>query len=1368
MCLVEHVGNRQTYSSTSLPQQQLQHQRNSDAYSCCNNNTSVVVINTQQQQEEQLQEQQQQEEHITPTFNTKYRRKCLLLLSLLLFHGCFSGLHSASAYNCTTNPCQNEGQCVEGQCICADGWQGPACQFCGGKVRMYHPMGTIHDGWGNYSVSVKCSWLIDAHHPHWIHRHSSTAAGRKTNIRIHLREFATECGWDHLYIFDGDSVDSPLLAVFSGLMYRGNFSIRRVPQVIARSGTALLHFFSDDAYNMSGFNLTYKMNGCPTDSDDVECSGHGTCSDGDCLCDPMYRGEACEVAACPNNCTEARGHGICKLEQERCECAEGYGGDDCGQLRAHGVWSTVHPKHSQAPAGSASHGAAVWRDTLHIIGGETYGRGELMSTYDFNGNVWESMHPEDGRATPAQRYGASIVMYGDKIYMYGGVVKGQGISNELWAFDVSAKSWENITVKAQGCNSSESSMCGPLHVAGHTATLVPGFGDKNNYQYMVVIFGHSPQYGYLNTVQEFNFATREWKLLQTSGYVVKGGYGHSAAYDFLTEKVYVYGGIVSESDASQVLSSRLFAYEPSTRLWTLLSAAPSARLLHTANFVNPGLMIVFGGNTHNDTSQSYGAKCYSQDVLIYDVYCNSWHMQQIPAHLQADLARFGHSSVVFEDALYIYGGFNGQLLNDMLRYEPGHCSYHTKQEKCTSARAGIKCIWDVQSKRCINIMSVQRLALQRGEEYDYVVCPLKSRQTMTTDHLDHVQRCNELPNCRSCVSTAFGCTYCGNGVCSKDRCRETTSVTSIFYADGALAAPQPAPTAAPPLNAKRLDNCPAQEERLLQSICEQLHNCRVCMANMACKWEPESNRCRSYSHGNRSSHEEQLLCRVNCAAHTSCHNCTEDECIWCQNEQRCVDRNAYTASFPYGQCREWTTFNSKCRSTPLAALSAGTVGSTTALSSAQCGYYNSCQQCLDDPACGWCDNGSNTGLGKCVVGGALSPYDKTECALKHWFFTSCPRCNCNGHSYCNDQQHCEQPCNNLTSGAHCEKCRTGYWGNAINGGQCQRCECNNQGDYCHADTGKCFCNTKGIVGDHCEKCDTQNHYIGDPLRGSCYYELTIDYQFTFNLSKKEDRHFTQINFRNSPAKPEIDADFTITCSVPAKMDISVKRAGSPEKLILVGVNCSAFRHRFLKTEYQFGPATLPGDNSSLTTFYVFVHDFQPPIWIQIAFSQYPKLNLQQFFITFSSCFLLLLLMAAVLWKIKQKYDMFRRRQRLFVEMEQMASRPFSQVLVDIENRENIDLSLTLDGISHMSKKRKKECPSPIALEPCNGNRAAVLSLLVRLPTGGLSQAPAGQSAGLAVASALVTLGNPRRPSIDQHPKEPKAKRKQSQHPDSCT
>ena len=48
-------------------------------------------------------------------------------------------------------------------------------------------------------------------------------------------------------------------------------------------------------------------------------------------------------------------------------------------------------------------------------------------------------------------------------------------------------------------------------------------------------------------------------------------------------------------------------------------------------------------------------------------------------------------------------------------------------------------------------------------------------------------------------------------------------------------------------------------------------------------------------------------------------------------------------------------------------------------------------------------------------------------------------------------------------------------------------------------------------------------------------------------------------------------------------------------------------------------------------------------------------------------------------------------------------------------------------------------PSPIALEPCVSNRAAVLSLIVRMPTGGKAYAPNGYT-GIAIASSLVTLG----------------------------
>ncbi len=293
-----------------------------------------------------------------------------------------------------------------------------------------------------------------------------------------------------------------------------------------------------------------------------------------------------------------------------------------------------------------------------------------------------------------------------------------------------------------------------------------------------------------------------------------------------------------------------------------------------------------------------------------------------------------------------------------------------------------------------------------------------------------------------------------------------------------------------------------------------------------------------------------------------------------------------------------------------------------------------------------------------------------------------------------------------------------------------------------------------------------------------------------------------------------------TC-LSLQLNMTYRFSGDPddEKAIFSEVNCSkepSVKERFSKDKFTFGGSK---DN---TTFYIYVQDFAPPLVIVISFSQHPKLDLLQFFITFSTCFLLLLLIAAVLWKIKQRYDRYRRRQRLFVEMEQMASRPFGSVLVELERAprdtsqassshhnsssgnadrvtaaastsssssvhplhpanvvssvspttpgtvspaaEDAVVSLVQPSSSTTStgnlsyitslfiiiiimiiclgvRKRKKRGyrPSPIALEPCDGNRAAVLSLIVRLPTGGKAYAPPGYT-GIAVASSLVTLG----------------------------
>lgn len=72
-------------------------------------------------------------------FNKKYRRKCipfsrfaLAIVSIAMLFFCID----VTIGKCTSDvSCMNDGVCVNGTCVCPDGWQGDECQFCGGKVR---------------------------------------------------------------------------------------------------------------------------------------------------------------------------------------------------------------------------------------------------------------------------------------------------------------------------------------------------------------------------------------------------------------------------------------------------------------------------------------------------------------------------------------------------------------------------------------------------------------------------------------------------------------------------------------------------------------------------------------------------------------------------------------------------------------------------------------------------------------------------------------------------------------------------------------------------------------------------------------------------------------------------------------------------------------------------------------------------------------------------------------------------------------------------------------------------------------------------------------------------------------------------------
>ncbi|RXM27765.1 Attractin-like protein 1 [Acipenser ruthenus] len=83
------------------------------------------------------------------------------------------------------------------------------------------------------------------------------------------------------------------------------------------------------------------------------------------------------------------------------------------------------------------------------------------------------------------------------------------------------------------------------------------------------------------------------------------------------------------------------------------------------------------------------------------------------------------------------------------------------------------------------------------------------------------------------------------------------------------------------------------------------------------------------------------------------------------------------------------------------------------------------------------------------------------------------------------------------------------------------------------------------------------------------------------------------------------------------------------------------------------------------------------------------------------------------------------------ERQQMASRPFASVDVALEaagGEQTDPLRVPLEG-----------APKPIAVEPCSGNKAAVLTVFVCLPRGSSEAPPPGQSGKISASPTTSTI-----------------------------
>lgn len=129
--------------------------------------------------------------------------------------------------------------------------------------------GVITDGpsGSNYTQDSHCEWLIKAN-------------GTDKFVTLSFTSMGTECSYDYVFVYDGDSFRSPLLGSFSGNT--------EPQQVVAKSGFMLVLLYSDTNYVLDGFRAEFFVTDCPNN-----CSRNGMCYRNQCFCDSDWGGLDC-------------------------------------------------------------------------------------------------------------------------------------------------------------------------------------------------------------------------------------------------------------------------------------------------------------------------------------------------------------------------------------------------------------------------------------------------------------------------------------------------------------------------------------------------------------------------------------------------------------------------------------------------------------------------------------------------------------------------------------------------------------------------------------------------------------------------------------------------------------------------------------------------------------------------------------------------------------------------------------------------------------------------------------------------------------------------------------------------------------------
>ena len=315
-------------------------------------------------------------------------------------------------------------------------------------------------------------------------------------------------------------------------------------------------------------------------------------------------------------------------------------------IKNHWSWVSVIDSTGKPPCPRSLHIGVVLPPCLYIFGGYD-GSQRTNDFYRFNflQNVWLQIQSPLDKSQPSPRDRHTAVIYDKCLYIFGGY-DGLNRVNDFYEFNTETNQWTEIVPSL--LNNPPT----PRH--SHSAVVYNGS--------MYVFAGYDGLYK--NDFHKYNFTTKTWNMIKDSNPSAenwpKPRYRTSCVV--FKDKMFMFGG----HDGTRQLNDFYF-FDFNHEIWTQINhteVMPSPRDSHIAIVYNWSLFI-FGGSTGAQTSSKNNFFEYKMDEQKwYQVHSNN---NVYPP------ARFCHVGAVFQNSLFIFGGYDGtNRLNDFFqfRFEP--------------------------------------------------------------------------------------------------------------------------------------------------------------------------------------------------------------------------------------------------------------------------------------------------------------------------------------------------------------------------------------------------------------------------------------------------------------------------------------------------------------------------------------------------------------------------------------------------------------------------------------------------------------------------------------------------------------------------